>query len=68
MAARVKAKEDERKASAEVQAREFAESLPPFDEVVGLIEEKFGVTRHTAIEWILHYAKTYSPNDEPVTA
>ena len=68
LAAQVKAKEDERRVSAEAQAREFAESLPPFDEVVGLIEEQFGVTRHTVIEWILYYAKTYSPNDEKVPA
>ena len=68
VAAQAKAKEDERRVSAEAQAREFAESLPPFDEVVGLIGEEFGVTRHMAIEWILYYAKTYSPNDEKVSA
>ena len=67
-AARIKAKEDERKASAEVQAREFAESLPPFDDVVSLIEEEYGVARSTVIEWILHYAETYNPNDEKVPA
>ena len=65
-AARIKAERDERKAEAEAQAREFAESLPPFDEVVGLIEEAFGVERDTAIAWILHYAETHKLSAEKV--
>ena len=64
-AARIKAEEDERKAAAEAKAREFAASLPPFGDVVGLIEEAFGVDRDTAISWILHYAETYVPAEEP---
>jgi chromosome segregation ATPase len=65
-AARIKAEEDERKAAAEAKAREFAASLPPFGDVVGLIEEAFGVDRDTAISWILHYAEAYVPAEEPV--
>jgi hypothetical protein len=67
-AARVKAEEDDREAVAEAQAREFAESLPPFAEVVALIAVQYGVDLHTAQSWILHYAETFNPNEEPVPA